>query len=118
MSGKNVRLRPPGKLCRMTLPQPKSFEDLVSAKVENNEGSNIEAFHSNIFIFPFLRKDIAWFMSITSMPTILKVHLLVRMVSWEMGVEVITVLNCGSYQLDYVLATIDVLEEVIVLCSN
>ena len=29
--------------------------------VLQNEGSNIEAFHSNIFIFPFLRKVLTIF---------------------------------------------------------
>ena len=36
----------------------------------------------------------------------------------EMGVEVNIVLNCGSYQLDYVPVTIDILEEVIFLCLS
>ncbi|GKC08422.1 hypothetical protein Tco_1000032 [Tanacetum coccineum] len=39
---------------RMTVPLPKNFEDLVSTKVENDEASNFEAFHSNICILPFL----------------------------------------------------------------
>ncbi|KAL8242733.1 hypothetical protein R6Q59_013035 [Mikania micrantha] len=100
---------------KMIAPQLKNFEGLFSTKVDDSDGSNLEAFASR-FMDPSLSwKDIAWLKSITNLPILIK-GVLTRedaIKAMEVGVEGIIVSNHGGRQLDYVPATIAVLEEVV-----
>ncbi|KAI3789861.1 hypothetical protein L2E82_02665 [Cichorium intybus] len=101
---------------KMIAPQLKNFEGLVSTKVEDDEGSNLEAFASRSFDPSLSWKDIAWLKSITTLPIMVK-GVLTRedaIKAMEVGVEGIIVSNHGARQLDYVPATINALEEVVV----
>ncbi|KAK1414212.1 hypothetical protein QVD17_29953 [Tagetes erecta] len=100
---------------KMIAPQLKNFEGFVSTEVDDSEGSNLEAFASRIFDPSFSWKDIAWLKSITKLPIMIK-GVLTRedaIKAVEIGVEGIIVSNHGARQLDYVPATISVLEEVV-----
>ncbi|KAK9060536.1 hypothetical protein SSX86_021240 [Deinandra increscens subsp. villosa] len=107
---------------KMIAPQLKNFEGLVSTEVDDAseiticfEGSNLEAFASRIFDPSLSWKDIAWLKSITKLPVLIK-GVLTRedaIKAMEVGVEGIIVSNHGARQLDYVPATIAVLEEVV-----
>ncbi|KAI3716397.1 hypothetical protein L6452_23718 [Arctium lappa] len=100
---------------KMIAPQLKNFEGLVSTKVDDNDGSNLEAFASKSFDPSLSWKDIAWLKSITKLPILIK-GILTRedaIKAVEVGVDGIIVSNHGARQLDYVPATIAVLEEVV-----
>ncbi|CAI9286241.1 unnamed protein product [Lactuca saligna] len=101
---------------KMIAPHLKNFEGLVSTKVEDDEGSNVEAFVNRSFDPSLSWKDIAWLKSITKLPILIK-GVLTRedaIKAMEVGVEGIIVSNHGARQLDYVPATINALEEVVV----
>ncbi|KAK1416932.1 hypothetical protein QVD17_26051 [Tagetes erecta] len=100
---------------KMIAPQLKNFEGLLSTEVHDSEGSNLEAFASNTLDPSFSWKDIVWLKSITKLPILIK-GVLTRedaIKAMEIGVEGIIVSNHGARQLDYVPATIDALEEVV-----
>ncbi|KAJ0677417.1 putative (S)-2-hydroxy-acid oxidase [Helianthus annuus] len=97
---------------KMIAPQLKNFEGLISTE---NKGSNLEASASRNFDPSVSWKDIAWLKSITKLPIMIK-GVLTRedaIKALEVGVEGIIVSNHGARQLDYVPATISVLEEVV-----
>ncbi|XP_076881189.1 peroxisomal (S)-2-hydroxyacid oxidase GLO4-like [Bidens hawaiensis] len=80
-----------------------------------SKGSNLEAFASSSLDPSFSWKDIAWLVSITKLPILIK-GVLTRedaIKAVEAGVKGIVVSNHGGRQLDYVPATIDALEEVV-----
>ncbi|XP_076913726.1 peroxisomal (S)-2-hydroxyacid oxidase GLO4-like [Bidens hawaiensis] len=100
---------------KMIAPQLKNFEGLVSTEVDDSDGSNLEAFASRSFDPSFSWKDIAWLKSITKLPILIK-GVLTRedaIKALEVGVDGVIVSNHGARQLDYVPATISVLEEVV-----
>ncbi|KAJ0865433.1 putative (S)-2-hydroxy-acid oxidase [Helianthus annuus] len=100
---------------KMIAPQLKNFEGLISTEVDDNKGSNLEASASRNFDPSVSWKDIAWLKSITKLPIMIK-GVLTRedaIKALEVGVEGIIVSNHGARQLDYVPATISVLEEVV-----
>ncbi|KAM0017555.1 putative (S)-2-hydroxy-acid oxidase [Helianthus debilis subsp. tardiflorus] len=101
---------------KMIAPQLKNFEGLVSTEVHDSEGSNLEAYASRTLDPSFSWKDIAWLKSITKLPILIKGVLAREDVikAMEIGVEGVIVSNHGARQLDYVPATIDALEEVVV----
>ncbi|KAF5787952.1 putative (S)-2-hydroxy-acid oxidase [Helianthus annuus] len=100
---------------KMIAPQLKNFEGLVSTEVHDSEGSNLEAYASRTLDPSFSWKDIAWLKSITNLPILIKGVLTREDVikAMEIGVEGVIVSNHGARQLDYVPATIDALEEVV-----
>ncbi|KAJ0885208.1 putative (S)-2-hydroxy-acid oxidase [Helianthus annuus] len=100
---------------KMIAPQLKNFEGLMSTRVDNSEGSNLEAFTSSSLDPSLSWKDIAWLKSITQLPILIKGVLTREDVikAMEIGVEGIIVSNHGGRQLDYVPAAIDALEEVV-----
>ncbi|KAI3803320.1 hypothetical protein L1987_31470 [Smallanthus sonchifolius] len=94
---------------KMIAPQLKNFEGLLSTEVDDSEGSNLEAFSSRS-----LDSSFSW-KSITKLPILIK-GVLTRedaIKAVEIGVEGIIVSNHGARQLDYVPATINALEEVV-----
>ncbi|GKA84495.1 peroxisomal (S)-2-hydroxy-acid oxidase GLO4-like protein [Tanacetum coccineum] len=100
---------------KMIAPQLKNFEGLVSTEVDDSDGSNLEAFAARSFDPSLSWKDIAWLKSITKLPVLIK-GVLTRedaVKAMEVGVEGIIVSNHGARQLDYVPATINALEEVV-----
>ncbi|KAM0020307.1 putative (S)-2-hydroxy-acid oxidase [Helianthus debilis subsp. tardiflorus] len=100
---------------KMIAPQLKNFEGLISTEVDDNKGSNLEASASRNFDPSVSWKDITWLKSITKLPIMIK-GVLTRedaIKALEVGVEGIIVSNHGARQLDYVPATISVLEEVV-----
>ncbi|KAL8223600.1 hypothetical protein R6Q57_019075 [Mikania cordata] len=100
---------------KMIAPQLKNFEGFFSTKVDDSDGSNLEAFASRFMDPSISWKDIAWLKSITNLPILIK-GVLTRedaIKAMEVGVEGIIVSNHGGRQLDYVPATIAVLEEVV-----
>ncbi|XP_076930143.1 peroxisomal (S)-2-hydroxyacid oxidase GLO4-like [Bidens hawaiensis] len=89
--------------------------DYTFIRVWQSDGSNLEAFASRSFDPSFSWKDIAWLKSITKLSILIK-GVLTRedaIKAMEVGVEGIIVSNHGARQLDYVPATISVLEEVV-----
>ncbi|KAJ0745000.1 putative (S)-2-hydroxy-acid oxidase [Helianthus annuus] len=121
---------------KMIAPQLKNFEGLVSTEVHDSEGSNLEAYASRTLDPSFSWKDIAWLKSVTKLPILIKgvltredgktrfnlnpvqpviqaLRFLTVIKAMEIGVEGVIVSNHGARQLDYVPATIDALEEVV-----
>ncbi|KAA8540339.1 hypothetical protein F0562_024742 [Nyssa sinensis] len=100
---------------KMIQPQLKNFEGLLSTEVVSDNGSNIEAFVSGTFDASLCWKDIEWLRSITSLPILIKGALTHEdaLKAMEVGVNGIVVSNHGARQLDYVPASITVLEEVV-----
>ncbi|KAF8393664.1 hypothetical protein HHK36_021910 [Tetracentron sinense] len=100
---------------KLVLPQLKNLEGLLSTKVVSEKGSNLEAFAAAMHDASLSWKDIEWLKSITNLPILIKGVLTaedaVRAV--EVGVAGVIVSNHGARQLDYVPATISVLEEVV-----
>lgn len=100
---------------KMIAPQLKNFEGLLSTEVVSDKGSNIEAFASSTFDASLCWKDIGWLRSITNLPILIKGILTCEdaIKAVEVGVDGVIVSNHGARQLDYVPATISVLEEVV-----
>ncbi|PWA66007.1 aldolase-type TIM barrel family protein [Artemisia annua] len=122
---------------KMIAPQLKNFD--MSTEVDDSDGSKLEAFAARSFDPSLSWKDIAWLKSITKLPVLLKGVLtredgkvmsslcsrvdiftlnlslcsLAAVKAIEVGVEGIIVSNHGARQLDYVPATINALEEVV-----
>ncbi|KAL4625296.1 peroxisomal (S)-2-hydroxyacid oxidase GLO4-like isoform X1 [Castanea sativa] len=100
---------------KMILLQIKNFEGLSSTKVDNDDGSKLEAFAKRTFDDSLCWRDIGWLRSITKLPILIK-GVLTRedaIKAVEVGVAGIVVSNHGARQLDYTPATITVLEEVV-----
>ncbi|KAE7999019.1 hypothetical protein FH972_003506 [Carpinus fangiana] len=100
---------------KMIAPQLKNFEGLISAEVDNDKGSKIEAFVKGTFDASLCWRDLGWLRSITKLPILIK-GVLTRedaIKAVEVGVDGIIVSNHGARQLDYTPATISVLEEVV-----
>lgn len=100
---------------KMIAPQLKNFEGLLSTEVVNDKGSNLEAFASGTLDASLCWKDIEWLRSVTNLPILIK-GVLTRedaIKAVEAGVNGIIVSNHGARQLDYVPATISVLEEIV-----
>ncbi|PIA42118.1 hypothetical protein AQUCO_02100168v1 [Aquilegia coerulea] len=100
---------------KMISPQLKNFEGLLSTEVASEKGSKLEAFASGTFDPSLSWKDIAWLKSITNLPILIKGVLTAEdaVKAVEAGVAGIIVSNHGARQLDYVPATISVLDEVV-----
>ncbi|KAF5186887.1 L-lactate dehydrogenase [Thalictrum thalictroides] len=100
---------------KMISPQLKNFEGLLSAEVVSEKGSKLAAFANGAFDPSLSWKDIAWLKSITNLPILIKGVLTAEnaVKAVEVGVAGIIVSNHGGRQLDYVPATISVLEEVV-----
>lgn len=100
---------------KMIAPPLKNLEGLISTKNDFNEGSNLQAYASQYFDASVTWEDIAWLRSITKLPILIKGILTpedaIRAV--EAGIDGIVVSNHGARQLDFVPATISVLEEVV-----
>ncbi|OVA08027.1 FMN-dependent dehydrogenase [Macleaya cordata] len=100
---------------KMISPQLKNFEGLLSTEVVSEKGSSLEAFASQTLDSSLNWKDIGWLKSITNLPILIKGVLTAEDArkAVEVGVAGIIVSNHGARQLDYVPATISVLEEVV-----
>ncbi|KAK9282289.1 hypothetical protein L1049_005203 [Liquidambar formosana] len=100
---------------RMIAPKLKNLEGLLSTEVVSDEGSNLEAYASATFDPSLCWKDIGWLRSITKLPILIKGVLTCEdaIKAMEVGVDGIIVSNHGARQLDYVPASISVLEEVV-----
>ncbi|KAI3973171.1 hypothetical protein MKX01_020906 [Papaver californicum] len=110
---------------KMVSPQLKNFDGLLSTEVIAENGSNLEAFTSQTLDSSLNWNDIEWLKSITNLPILLKGvltaedglctngALFAAMKAVEVGVAGVIVSNHGDRQLDFVPATISVLEEVI-----
>ncbi|XP_059457065.1 peroxisomal (S)-2-hydroxyacid oxidase GLO4-like isoform X1 [Corylus avellana] len=100
---------------KMVAPQLKNFEGLLSTEVDDEEGSNLEAFAKETFDDALSWRDLGWLRSITNLPILIK-GVLTRedaLKAVEVGVDGIIVSNHGARQLDFTPATISVLEEVV-----
>ncbi|RZC90137.1 hypothetical protein C5167_044768 [Papaver somniferum] len=116
---------------KMVSPQLKNFDGLLATEVVAENGSNLEAFASQTLDSSLNWNDIEWLRSITNLPIILKGVLTAEDVLFsltglyangplfaavkavEVGVAGVIVSNHGARQLDFVPATISVLEEVV-----
>ncbi|KAF5180155.1 L-lactate dehydrogenase [Thalictrum thalictroides] len=100
---------------KMISPQLKNFEGLLSTEVVSEKGSKLAAFANGALDPSLSWKDIAWLKSITNLPILIKGVLTAEdaVKAVEVGVAGIIVSNHGGRQLDYVPATISVLEEVV-----
>ncbi|MCL7046147.1 hypothetical protein MKW94_029592, partial [Papaver nudicaule] len=98
----------------MVVPQLKHFDGLSTEVVAEN-GSKLEAFASQVLDSSLNWNDIEWLKSITNLPIILKGVLTSEdaIKAVEVGVAGVIVSNNGGRQLDFVAATISVLEEVV-----
>ncbi|XP_043693785.1 peroxisomal (S)-2-hydroxy-acid oxidase GLO4-like isoform X1 [Telopea speciosissima] len=95
--------------------QAKNLEGLLSTASSNKEGSNLQAVSAEIFDQSLNWKDIAWLKSVTTLPILVKGLLTAEdaVKAVEAGVAGVIVSNHGARQLDYVPATINVLETVV-----
>ncbi|XP_026437350.1 peroxisomal (S)-2-hydroxy-acid oxidase GLO4-like isoform X1 [Papaver somniferum] len=100
---------------KMVSPQLKNFDGLLATEVVAENGSNLEAFASQTLDSSLNWNDIEWLRSITNLPIILKGVLTAEdaVKAVEVGVAGVIVSNHGARQLDFVPATISVLEEVV-----
>ncbi|XP_026437902.1 peroxisomal (S)-2-hydroxy-acid oxidase GLO4-like isoform X2 [Papaver somniferum] len=100
---------------KMVAPELKNFDGLLSTEVVDENGSKLEALASQVLDSSLNWKDIGWLKSITKLPIILKGVLTSEdaIKAVEAGVAGIIVSNNGARQLDFVPATISVLEEVV-----
>ncbi|KAK1302817.1 Peroxisomal (S)-2-hydroxy-acid oxidase GLO4 [Acorus calamus] len=96
---------------KLTIPQSKNLEGLLSVEADSKGGSDFGAFASQTLDPSLNWKDIAWLKSMTKLPILLKGVLTAEDV--EVGVDAIIVSNHGARQLDYAPASISVLEEVV-----
>ncbi|KAE8728627.1 Peroxisomal (S)-2-hydroxy-acid oxidase GLO4 [Hibiscus syriacus] len=100
---------------KLDVPPLKNLEGLLPNKFISEGGSGLEALASGTLDASFCWEDITWLKSITNLPILIK-GVLTRedaIKSLEVGVAGIIVSNHGGRQLDYSLATISVLEEVV-----
>ncbi|PKU80278.1 Peroxisomal (S)-2-hydroxy-acid oxidase GLO4 [Dendrobium catenatum] len=106
---------------KMEAPKISNLEGLLSVDANAQDGgSNLEAF-ANETLDPSLSwKDIGWVKSITKLPILIKGVLTAEDArkAVEVGVSGIVVSNHGGRQLDYVPASISVLEEVVQAVSG
>ncbi|GAB4841954.1 hydroxyacylglutathione hydrolase glo4 [Ancistrocladus abbreviatus] len=100
---------------KMTAPQLKNLEGLMSTVASSDGGSDLEAFASRTMDSSLCWKDIDWLRSITKLPILIKGVLTAEdaIKAVEVGVDGIVISNHGARQLDYAPATISVLEEVV-----
>ncbi|KAI3933880.1 hypothetical protein MKX01_028206 [Papaver californicum] len=100
---------------KMVSPQLKNFDGLFSTEVVAEHGSNLEAFASQTLDSSLNWNDIEWLKSITNLPILLKGVLTAEdaIKAVEVGAAGVIVSNHGARQLDFVPATISVLEEVV-----
>ncbi|MCL7046808.1 hypothetical protein MKW94_022357 [Papaver nudicaule] len=100
---------------KMVAPQLKNFDGLLSTEVVSENGSNLEAFASRALDSSLNWNDIEWLKSITNLPILLKGVLTAEdaIKAVEVGVAGVIVSNHGARQLDFVPATISVLEEIV-----
>ncbi|XP_020586327.1 peroxisomal (S)-2-hydroxy-acid oxidase GLO4-like [Phalaenopsis equestris] len=97
-----------------------NLEGLLSVDVNDEGSSNLQAFANGTLDPSLSWKDIAWLKSITKLPILIKGILTAEDArkAVEFGVSGIVVSNHGGRQLDYVPATISVLEEVVQAVSG
>ncbi|XP_058079292.1 peroxisomal (S)-2-hydroxyacid oxidase GLO4-like isoform X3 [Magnolia sinica] len=93
---------------KMVVPKLKNLEGLLSVEVDSEGGSKFEAFTSRTRDPSLNWKDIGWLKSITTLPILIK-----GVLTAEDGAAGVIVSNHGARQLDYVPASISVLEEVV-----
>ncbi|KAI4331321.1 hypothetical protein MLD38_029514 [Melastoma candidum] len=100
---------------KMTLPQLRNFEGLLSMKVASDKEANVKAFTDETFDASLNWKDISWLRSITKLPILVKGILTAEdaIKALEASIDGIIVSNHGARQLDYSPATISVLEEIV-----
>ncbi|KAK1279600.1 Peroxisomal (S)-2-hydroxy-acid oxidase GLO4 [Acorus gramineus] len=100
---------------KLTAPQLKNLEGLLSVEADSKGGSDFGAFASQTLDPSLNWKDIAWLKSMTKLPILLKGVLTAEdaQKAVEVGVDAIIVSNHGARQLDYAPASISVLEEVV-----
>ncbi|KAI3850259.1 hypothetical protein MKW92_047561 [Papaver armeniacum] len=100
---------------KMVSPQLKNFDGLLATEVVSENGSKLEAFASQTLDSSLNWNDIEWLRSITNLPIILKGVLTAEdaVKAVEVGLAGVIVSNHGARQLDFVPATISVLEEVV-----
>ncbi|KAI3873971.1 hypothetical protein MKW98_001620 [Papaver atlanticum] len=100
---------------KMVAPELKNFDGLLSTEAVDENGSKLEALASQVLDSSLNWNDIGWLKSITNLPIILKGVLTSEdaIKAVEAGVAGIIVSNNGARQLDFVPATISVLEEVV-----
>ncbi|XP_047341255.1 peroxisomal (S)-2-hydroxyacid oxidase GLO4 [Impatiens glandulifera] len=100
---------------KMIAPQLKNLEGLLSTESDSDDGSKLEAYASKTLDPSLCWKDIEWLRSITSLPILIKGVLTAQdaIKAVEVGVDGLIVSNHGGRQLDFVPASIDVLEEVV-----
>ncbi|CAK9202593.1 unnamed protein product [Sphagnum troendelagicum] len=94
----------------------KNVEGLLNVNnLEKTSDSELAAWADNLFDRSLNWKDVKWLQSITKLPVILKGILTVEdaILAVQAGAAGIMVSNHGARQLDYVPATISVLEEVV-----
>ncbi|XP_022724453.1 peroxisomal (S)-2-hydroxy-acid oxidase GLO4-like [Durio zibethinus] len=100
---------------KIIVPELKNLEGLLSTKIVNDEGLNLEAMANWIRDPSFCWEDIGWLKSITKLPILIKGVLTHEdaIKALEVGAAGIIVSNHGGRQLDYCPPTISVLEEVV-----
>ncbi|KAI5067020.1 hypothetical protein GOP47_0017548 [Adiantum capillus-veneris] len=103
---------------RFTLPPHltlKNFEGLHLGKMERTSDSGLAAYAANQIDKSLNWKDVKWLQTITSLPILVKGILTAEdtRMALQYGAAGIIVSNHGARQLDYVPATINVLEEVV-----
>ncbi|KAK8968238.1 hypothetical protein KSP40_PGU017445 [Platanthera guangdongensis] len=93
----------------------KNFEGLDLGKMEQTDDSGIASYFFSQIDQSLSWKDVKWLQTITSMPILVKGVLTAEdaRLAIEYGAAGIIVSNHGARQLDYVPATISVLEEVV-----
>ncbi|RWR75202.1 peroxisomal S-2-hydroxy-acid oxidase GLO4 [Cinnamomum micranthum f. kanehirae] len=103
---------------KMVPPNLKILEGLLSVELDpEEEGSKLENFAAKTLDPSLNWKDVEWLKSITNLPILIKGVLTAEDArkAVEVGVAGIIVSNHGARQLDYVPASISVLEEVTVV---
>ncbi|KAI4295467.1 hypothetical protein L6164_035512 [Bauhinia variegata] len=103
---------------RFTLPPYltlKNFEDLDLGKVDKTDDSGLASYVASQTDRSLSWKDVKWLQTITSLPILVKGVITAEdtRIAIQAGVSGIIVSNHGARQLDYVPATITVLEEVV-----
>ncbi|XP_073119952.1 glycolate oxidase 1-like [Henckelia pumila] len=103
---------------RFTLPDNltlKNYESLNLGSIDRTDDSRLASFISNQFDRSLSWKDVKWLQTITDLPILLKGVLTAEdaALAVQAGAAGIIVSNHGARQLDYVPATIMVLEEVV-----
>ncbi|XP_058079294.1 peroxisomal (S)-2-hydroxyacid oxidase GLO4-like isoform X5 [Magnolia sinica] len=99
---------------KMVVPKLKNLEGLLSVEVDSEGGSKFEAFTSRTRDPSLNWKDIGWLKSITTLPILIKGVLTAEdaRMAVDVGAAGVIVSNHGARQLDYVPASISVLEEI------